>query len=126
MKKTFDKQGRTLYKYSHSVSQGGNVYFHMVKEGVILNKTGLKNFLNSIITKFKLIDATIKIYDNIFFLFFHIPKSLAPMQLIETIQKNMSSFAQWKENYDFEEIYDLQEKDVKKYLKNLGFEYDKG
>jgi len=46
--------------------------------------------------------------------------------LIEFIQKNITSFAEWDENYLFTEVYDLQKNDLKKYLKNLGFEYDKG
>ena len=60
------------------------------------------------------------------FFFFHLPKSLAPFRLIEFIQKNITSFAEWDENYLFTEVYDLQKNDLKKYLKNLGFEYDKG
>lgn len=126
MKKTFDKNGRTLYKFSHSVAQGGNVYIHKTKQDSISNKKGLENNLNAIITKYKLIDATIKIYDNIFFLFFHMPNSIAPIKLIEIIQKNLNSFAEWDDKYGFEGIYDLHEKDIKNYLKHNGFEYDEG
>jgi len=55
MKKTYDKYGRTLYKFRSSVAQGGNLYAHKVKQGVIKNKEGLKNALNAISIKFKLI-----------------------------------------------------------------------
>jgi len=79
MKKMYDKHGRTLYKYSHSVAQGGNVYSHKVKQGIISNKTGLKNILNAITSKFDLIDATVKVYDNIFFFF------LSSSKIISTI-----------------------------------------
>lgn len=123
MKKTYDKHGRTLYKYAHSVAQGGNVYSHKV---MISNKDGLKNVLKAITLKFNLIDSTIKVYDNIFFFFFHIPKSLAPIKLIESIQKNTSPYAEWDENYLFTGVYDLQEKNIRNYLKQGDFEYDKG
>ena len=126
MKKTYDKQGRTLYKYSHSVAQGGNVYSNKVIQDNIPNKIGLKNVLNAITSKFNLIDATVKVYDNIFFFFFHIPKSLAPIKLIESIQKNINSYAEWDEDYLFTGVYDLQEKDIRNYLKQEGFEYDEG
>ena len=89
MKKTYDKYGRTLYKFSSSVAQGGNLYAHKVRHGIINNKDGLKNALNAISIKFKLIDPTAKVYDTIFFFFFHVPKSLAPASLIDSIQKNM-------------------------------------
>lgn len=92
MKKVIDKDGRILYKLSHSVAKGGNLYSHKVSEGTILDKEGLRNVLNAIALKHKLIDPTIKVYDTIFFLFFHIPKSLAPAELIGSIHKNIDSF----------------------------------
>lgn len=70
MKKEIDKDGRIIYKYGHSLSKGGNLYTHKASEGIITNKAGLRNALNAIVLKHKLIDATIKIYDDIFFLFF--------------------------------------------------------
>ena len=126
MKKVYDKYGRTLYKFSHSVSQGGNLYAHKVRQGVIKNKDGLKNALNAISIKFKLIDPTAKVYDSIFFFFFHVPKSLAPAKLIEVIQRNMQPFAEWDKNYLFTGVYDLQEKYVRKDLEKWGFDYGKG
>jgi len=48
MKKTYDKYGRTLYKFSSSVAQGGNLYVHKVRHIFIKNKAGLKNALNAI------------------------------------------------------------------------------
>ena len=111
MKKIYDKYGRTLYKFSSSVAQGGNVYIHKTApDKTIENKQGLRNALEAVSKKFKLIDSTIKIYETIFFLFFHIPKSLAPAVLIESIQKNISSFAQWDNEYVFTGVYDLQER----------------
>lgn len=126
MKIETDKNGRRLYKFSHSVAQGGNLYAHKVKEGVIKNKDGLKNALNAISKKFSLIDPTAKVYDSIFFLFFHIPKSLAPATLIDCIQKNTSSFAEWDENHLWTGVYDLQENYVREYLTKLGYDYDYG
>ena len=126
MKKVYDKYGRTLYKFSSSVAQGGNLYAHKVKHDIIENKTGLKNVLNAVSIKFKLIDPTIKVYDSIFFFFFHVPKSLAPAALIDAIQKNISLFAEWDKDYLFTGVYDLQEKYVRKDLEKFGFDYDKG
>ena len=126
MKKVYDKYGRTLYKFSSSVAQGGNLYAHKIRQGVIKNKDGLKNALNAISIKFKLIDPTAKVYDSIFFFFFHVPKSLAPAKLIEVIQRNMQPFGEWDKDYLFIGIYDLQEKYVRKDLEKWGFDYDKG
>ena len=47
-------------------------------------------------------------------------------QLVESIQKNTVSFADWEENYLFTGVYDLQEKYLRNYLKQKGFEYDNG
>ena len=126
MKKVYDKYGRTLYKFSSSVAQGGNLYAHKVRQGVIKNKDGLKNALNAISIKFKLIDPTAKVYDSIFFFFFHVPKSLAPAKLIEVIQRNMQPFGEWDKDYLFTGVYDLQEKYVRKDLEKWGFDYGKG
>ena len=61
MKIEIDKRGRKLYKFSHSVHQGGFFYCHKsVKK--ISNKDGLRNALNAIAAKLQLIDTTIKIY----------------------------------------------------------------
>lgn len=125
MKKTYDKNGRTLYKFSHSVAQGGNVYIHKTAN-TIENKHGLRNALDAVSKKFKLIDATVKIYGTIFFFFFHVPKSLAPAELIESIQKNISIFAEWDNDYVFTGVYDLQEKYIGKDLEKWGFDYEKG
>lgn len=95
MKKVIDKDGRILYKFSHSTAKGGNAYIHKtIPDKCIVNKQGLRNALDAISKKYELIDPTIKIYDSIFFFFFHIPKSLAPAELIESINKNISSFAE--------------------------------
>jgi hypothetical protein len=119
--------GRRIYKYSHSVALGGNVYIHKTLQGKIIgNKPGLRNALNATAKRFSLIDPTIKIYDNIFFFFFHVPKSLAPAELIESIQRNISNFSEWEEDYVFTGVYDLQERFVRKDLEKWGFGYDKG
>ena len=51
MKKVIDKDGRILYKFSHSVSKGGNLYAHKLLNGKIENKEGLRNALNAISKK---------------------------------------------------------------------------
>ena len=126
MKKEIDKYGRTLYKFSHSVLQGGEVYIHKTAHGsIIQNKLGVRNALSAIAKKYDLIDPTIKVYDNII-LFFHLARSVSPAELIDSIQKNISSFAEWDKEYIYQGVYDLQEKFVRKDLEKLGFDYDKG
>jgi len=127
MKKEIDKDGRILYKFSHSTAKGGNVYIHKTLSGKsIENKQGLRNYLEAISKKHDLIDPTIKIYDTIFFLFFHTPKSLAPALLIESISQNISLFSKWDEEYVWAGVYDLQEKFLRKDLEKWGLDYDKG
>jgi len=127
MKKEIDRNGRILYKFSHSVAQGGFVYFHKTISGrIIENKQGLRNLLAAISKKYKLIDATIKIYDSIFFFFFQAPISLAPAKIPECICNNISSITNWDKEYIFTEVYDLQEKFIKKDLKKRGYDYEKG
>ena len=127
MKKTIDTDGRILYKFSHSTAKGGNAYIHKTLYGKSMeDKQGLRNCLNAISKRYNLIDSTIKIYDNIFFLFFHIPKSLAPAELIESIGKNISLFAEWDKDYAFTGVYDLQDKFLRKDFEQWGYDYEKG
>lgn len=116
---------RKIYKFSHSISQGGYLYAHKT-EGQIKNKTGLKNCLAAISKKLGLIDATIKVYDSIFFFFYMCKPSLTPADLTSLIQKQIGLFGQWDEQYLYTGIYDLSEEYITKYLKDAGFEYEKG
>ena len=127
MKKEIDKDGRMMYKFAHSVGRGGDAYIHKTTaDSIIGNKLGLRNYLQAISKKHGLIDPTIKIYDTIFFLFFHTPKSLAPALLIESINKDLSLFSEWDKEYVWSGVYDLQEKFLRKDLEKWGIDYDKG
>lgn len=127
MKIEHDKNGRKLYKFSHSICQGGYVYAHKTKEeGKIADKEGLRNALSSVAKQFELIDTTIKVYDNIFFLFFMLKPSVVPQSLIESIQKNIASFSSWAEEYLWAGVYDLQEDYLRKELEKRGFNYEQG
>ncbi|MBU1854876.1 MAG: hypothetical protein KKF89_04095, partial [Nanoarchaeota archaeon] len=66
-----------------------------------------------------------KIYDSIFFFFFMKKPLVKPLEVIERIQKNLSSFGNWDKDYLHNTVYDLQEEYVKKDLEKLGFDYDK-
>ena len=126
MKIELDKKGRRLYKFNHSVVQGGYLYSHRTANGeVIKNKEGLKNALNAISSKFKLIDPTVKVYGSIFFFFF-LNRNVAPIKLIEAIQKNIASFGIWDKDYLYTTAYDLQEKYLRKDLEKLGYDYAEG
>ncbi|MFH1510269.1 MAG: hypothetical protein ABIF10_01150 [Candidatus Woesearchaeota archaeon] len=127
MKVAYDKSGRKIYKFSHSVHQGGYLYCHrVVDNSVITNKDGLKNALKAIAMKFGFLDPTVKVYDRIMFLFFFPRLTTSPKDIIAAIQKNISSFAQWDDEYLWTGAYDLQEKFLKKDLERFGFDYDKG
>lgn len=127
MKKMIDKDGRIMYKSSHSVVKGGVAYIHKTSPGnIIENKHGLRNMLISLSRKHKIIDTTINIYDDIFFIFFHTPKSLAPSKLIQIIQNNISSFGTWDDKYVFTSVHDLHENFLRKDLESYGFDYDMG
>ena len=127
MKKEIDKDGRIVYKFGHSVGRGGDVYTHKTLHGKIIhNKEGLRNYLGAIFKKHGLIDPTIKVYDTIFFLFFHTPKSLAPAVLIQSIGNDLSLFSEWDKEYVWAGVYDLQEKFLREDLKKWGLDYDNG
>ena len=126
MKIETDKNGRRLYKFSHSVAKVGYLYAHKTSDGAITNREGLRNTLNAIAKKFELIDVSIMAYDNIFFLFFMSKPSLVPKELIDSIQNNTASFAEWDENYLWTCVYDLQEKYLREYLAKSGYDYDDG
>ena len=127
MKKVIDKDGRILYIFSHSTAKGGNAYIHKtISDKYIANKQGLRNVLDAISKKHNLIDPIIKIYDSIFFFFFHMPKSLAPAELIESIDKNISSFAEWDKEYLYTGVYDLQDKFLRKDFERWGYDYENG
>jgi len=118
---------RKTYKFSHSICQGGYVYTHKTKEnGKIADKEGLRNALDSIAKQFELIDATVKVYDNVFFFFFMLKPSVIPQHLIESIQKSIDSFSSWAEEYAWAGVYDLQEDHLKKELERWGYDYEKG
>ena len=118
---------RKSYKFSHSVHQGGYFYCHKTANSEsIQNKEGLRNALNAISIKFKLIDVTIRIYDTIFFFFFMMKPSVKPIELIETIHKNISTFGKWDKDYLYNTVYDLQEEYLRKDLEKWGLDYDKG
>ncbi len=127
MKREIDSNGRLLYKFSHSVAQGGNAFIQKTLNGKsIENKQRLRDVLNEIALQHKLIDPTIKIYDTIFFFFFHIPRTLAPLRIFESIDKDIIPLDQWDEDHIFTGVYDLQEKFLRKDLEKWGYEYDKG
>lgn len=127
MKREIDKNGRVLYKFSHAVHQGGYVYGHKTRAGhIITNKAGLGNTLDAIVQQYGLIDTTIKIYDNVFFLFFMMKPSVAPQQIINSIQKNIASFSEWAEDYSYAGVYDLQERFIRKDLEQGGLDYEQG
>jgi len=84
---------RKFYKRSHSASAGGCAFAQRVKRGKIENKKELRIRLNEAGKKLNLIDATIKIYDNIFFLFFAMKPALAAAQAIDEIQKSTAGIA---------------------------------
>ncbi len=127
MKVGFDKNGRKLYKFSHSVAQGGFLYSHKVKEGEkIADKEGLRAALKAVAEHYRLVDVTIKVYDTIFFLYFMLRPSIVLQNLIDAVQKTILPFSSWAEEYLWTGVYDLQDNYLRKELENWGFEYEQG
>lgn len=127
MKRILDKNGRVLYKFSSSVCQGGYVYAHKTKENtLIMNKGGLRNALHEIAVQYALIDATIKVYDTIFFLFYMTKPMVVPQQLINTIQEKIAPFSTWADQGFYNAVYDLQERFIREELHKWGYDYDQG
>ena len=102
------------------------MYAHRTKDGKIENKDILRKILFDISSSLNLIDITVKIYDDIFFLFCFIPPSLAPQKLIDMIKENIKPFGDWDAEYLWTGVYDLQERFIRKDLEKMGFDYDKG
>ena len=126
MKREIDKNVRVLYKFSSCVCQGGYVYTHRTKEKNIINKTGLRNALNILVTHYALLDTTIKIYDTIFFLFFMTKPSMISQQLIKSIQESIAPFSTWADECIYTAVYDLQERFIREELRKWGFAYEQG
>lgn len=118
---------RKTYKFSSMVCQGGYLYSRKLLSGEFIeDKEGLRDALMVVAGKFKLIDVTIKIYGSVFFFFFMAKPSVVPLDVINSIQEDISSFSSWDENYVYTGVYDLQEEYVRKDLEKWGFDYDKG
>jgi len=118
---------RKTYKFSSCITNGGFLYAHKTADNQIIeNKNGLKNALNKIAKEFELIDVTIKIYGSIFFFFFMMRPVIKTADIITSIHENISPFGLWNNEYIYSSVYDLQEEYVRKDLKKLGFDYNKG
>ena len=112
---------RKLYKFSHSISQGGIVYAH---HGAFENKFGLRNALIALTKKIGLLDPTVKVYDTLFFIFFVTKPQHVPTKIIEEIHRVIEPFGKFSEQYLFNGIYDVQEEYLKKFLAKQGFEWE--
>ncbi|OIO66048.1 hypothetical protein AUJ68_01490 [Candidatus Woesearchaeota archaeon CG1_02_57_44] len=126
MRKEIDKQGRTLYIFHRGVAQGGNVYVHKTKGESIKERDRLRNALNKQAAELDLIDTTIKVYNTIIFIFFHMPKKLSQLELENSIQETIKPFGNWDEENAFMAIYDPQERFIRKDLERWGCNYDDG
>lgn len=118
---------RKLYKFSHSIYQGGYLYAHKTShEGLIRNREQLRDAIEKTTKKLELMDVTIKIYDSIFFLYFMMKPSIAPAKVIDSIQENIKPLDVWHKDYLFTGVYDLQEPYIRKDLERMGFDCEKG
>jgi hypothetical protein len=52
--------------------------------------------------------------------------SIAPQQIIDSIEGNIASFAKWDDEFVWTGVYDLQEKYLKEYLTKAGYDYEQG
>jgi hypothetical protein len=125
MKIEIDKNGRTIYKFSHSVQQGGWLYVHNASS-TITEKKELQTALENVRQTYTLFDTTTKIYDKIFFFFFAYNPSIAQDTIILAIRHAIEPLGTWSEKYVITGVYDLQEKYIRKDLEKWGFDYDQG
>jgi hypothetical protein len=102
------------------------MYAHRTIYGKIEDKDGLRKTLFDVSSSLKLIDTTVKVYDNIFFLFCFVPPSLEPQKLIDMVQENIAPFGKWDKEYLWVGVYDLQERFIRRDLEKMGFDYDNG
>jgi hypothetical protein len=118
---------RKLYKFSHSVAQGGYLYAHKTASGEpIKDRETLRKVLEEVAKNLELIDVTVKIYNDIFFLFFLMKPKFAPAQIIDSVQEAIKPLGNWHPDFLFDGVYDLQEAYVRNNLEKMGFDYDKG
>ncbi len=116
---------RKTYKFGSTTFQGGYLYAHKTVAGeTIKDREALRTALNALAAKMGLIDVTVKIYDAIFFLFFVAKPSLRPIDIIGQIQKSISSFGVWYEDYIYTGVDDLQEQHIRKQVAKWGYDYD--
>ncbi len=104
------------YKFSHSVGTGGSVY---IQRGKIKNKKALENALSSIVRKYGLADATIKVYKDILFLFFAVKPTIVPTELISCIKKNIEEFGEWDEKYVYTTVEDVSKEYIETFLREF-------
>jgi len=113
-------------KFVHSMGQAGYLYCHKTAGSPISDREGLKAALNEASEKLGLDGSTIKIYRDIFFLFFRLKPEMPPIQIISSVHQGILPFGSWHPEYMLAGVNDLQEKCLRKGLKNAGFDYDKG
>jgi hypothetical protein len=113
---------RKTYRYSHSIRQGG--FMFVQKSDKPIDKEPLAKALEPAIEKCKLIDVTLKVHENVFFLFFAPPRRHSPQQAADDIRSAIAPLASWDEEYLMVTVDDVQEESVKKELARLGITDD--
>jgi DNA-binding PadR family transcriptional regulator len=113
---------RKTYRYSHSIGQGG--FMFVQKSDKPIDKEPLWKALQPAIEKCKLIDVTLKVHENVFFLFFAAPRGHSPQQVADEIRSAIAWLAWWDEEYLMVTVDDVQEESVKKELARLGITDD--
>lgn len=126
MKITIDKRGRKLYKFSHSACQGGFMFSNKVLSGSIVHKDEFRYDLEKVRDELELIDVTIKIYNDTFFIFLMMKPSISIQIIIDKINEVSSKYGNFSKDYFWSNVYDLQEQYIKQDLEKLGFNYDEG
>ncbi len=118
---------RKLYRFSHSTAAGGWLFAWKTKEGAeVQHKAELRERLAFIVQRFSLIDATIKVYPSIVFLFFTAKPSINQHDVVAAVLESLGSLERWNAQYLLTGAYDLQEAYIRRDLAQMGFAYDKG
>lgn len=120
----FESEMKT-YRFSHSAAQGGQIYAHKANSKITL-KESLRKALQKASEELRLIDTTIKIYDDIFFMFFFQRNTTSPAEAINKIQESIKGHAEWNKKYVYGHVNSLEKKQLKKEIEMNGYDYEKG
>ena len=108
----------TLHHLSHSVVRGG--YLYIQKSYTPIDREALPGTLQIAVEQFKLLDLTLKAYEQLLLLFFMPSPQFSAQQIVDEIRRAITPFGTWASEYVFVTVDDLGEDGVRRELARLG------